>query len=141
MAKWMAMVLVVTSGAMADSYQCVGEQTTGFAYNQISGDWDRDDSQIQGSYLVSKAQGTEAKQFAYVVTAISDPDLGYATCRNAFDEQGALSCLGLAFNLEMNRATGRMIVIQKGHFLEGTTGENRLNPDSVVAEVGKCTPF
>ena len=95
-----------TSVLASDSYLCVADMTTGFAFDKNTRQWQSAIFHSDKKFIVSNAN---AKPFVWIVKEVGSSIPG-AGCKEDFNEIGNLWCNG-AFEFRFNRNRLRFLYI------------------------------
>jgi hypothetical protein len=130
----------------ANSYLCISDHATGFAFNKATGQWHEANFQAGTKYLLSKqAGGWVLKEFGNETPVVR--------CPKDFNDSSYLICGDGSVDFRMNR---HVLRFQKAQLLGYYVDYDALNAlmknapgytplleggDTPALEIGKCTPL
>ena len=130
-----AALMSLNAGA-SDSYLCVADLTTGFAFDSAKKQWGSAMFRSEKKLVVAKAQ---QKPYAWEVKEVGDSRPG-ATCAQDFKEAGNLFCSGV-FDLRFNSRKLRFLYVYPiGYWSDDDKGGPSREGDNTPAlAIGKCS--
>ena len=130
------LVCLISTAVLADeSYLCIGEHATGFAFNEKNQTWITTTFQ-ENKWMVKKSDDPQIKWQVFEF----GKDFPIAMCEQDFNESGNLFCDGIA-QFRMNKKNLRYLYIYPfGYWSDNEKykmfKEGRNTP---VMEIGKCS--
>lgn len=125
--------LFAANGAQAaDSYLCVAEKTTGFAYDVNRKAWHSADFRSEKKFAITRSKH---KSYAWEAKEVGDARPA-ATCEKDFNEAGNLFCTGV-FDLRFNRRQQRFLYAYPiGYWSDGVGTREGENTPAMA--IGRC---
>jgi hypothetical protein len=121
--------LFSTSAFAVESYLCIGEQATGFIFNETNKTWST--SKLTTRKWIIKKSETPSSKWVVLMFGTDSP---VAYCKEDFNENGSMVCDGF-FDFRMNNIKLRFI----SAYLIGYWGIHAEGEDSPSIEIGKCS--
>lgn len=132
--------LLSSTAFAGESYLCIADLATGFAFDKKQGTWGNTNFKPTGKYLVSKAMNKESN---WEIKEVGD-SMAFAFCKDDFSENGSLPCGGF-YEFRMNRNTLRFLrAYLIGYWTDGPKSPDRLpseGADTPAIHIGKCSPL
>jgi len=151
MVKTIILIAIVLFSCMSslsfatDSYICVADKSTGFAFDKISKSWMSANFNVhEGKYLISRVK----KRDAWEVKNVGQKN-ALIWCKNGFSESGELQCKGPVSFFKMSKKTLRYIMFYTaGYWNEprkAWDGNNTITMEegdnTPNVQIGKCSPM
>jgi hypothetical protein len=132
---------LVGAATGGESYLCVTDMITGFAFDKDRQQWHSADFRAESKYLVSKAT---IASYAWEVKRVGQ-DHTLIVCREDFNELGLMFCAGMG-DFRMNKHTLRFLYVYPMGYWNTAPA---LAPDRGLREgadaphiaIGKCSPM
>jgi hypothetical protein len=128
------------SVAAADSYLCVSDMVTGFAFNKETKQWEIARFKANEKFVVTRSKGS---MFVWEVrrTGLNAP---VSYCQEDFTASGYLICKGFD-SFFMNRKTLRFLTIYTMGYWDDVFDEKteifKEGANTPNMKIGKCTPL
>lgn len=130
--------------ASAETFLCIADNATGYAYDPTSKEWKSAKFNFEGSrHIIKRSSGS---QYAwevneYGVTEKWFPDAG---CKEDFNTVGLLYCEGVGRDFRFNKSNGRYIFYFAGSYINfdprsEREGYQKDGGDTPFIELGTCT--
>jgi hypothetical protein len=116
-----------------ESYICVADSATGFAFNKTSKKWKSTFFTTENKYIISKSK--KAK-YQWSVKEVGESYI-YSSCKNDFNSGGYIFCIGIGNTFTMNKNTFRFIMTYRLGYLDGIDNDD----NTPHIEIGKCSPI
>lgn len=128
--------LISLNVGATDSYLCVADLTTGFAFDSAKKQWGSAMFRSEKKLVVAKAK---QKPYAWEVKEVGDNRPG-ATCEQDFNEAGNLFCSGV-FDLRFNSRKLRFLYVYPiGYWSDDEKGGmSREGANTPALAIGKCS--
>jgi hypothetical protein len=135
-----AVSLTVSPAANAESWLCIGDLATGFAFNKETRRWEITKFNTNDSrYIISSSQ---SKESPYLVRNFgSDSSFPLAFCKDGFSADTFLRCRGLVTDFSFNVKTMRYSYSYNVGYINPTPGVNDMKEgdDTPLIEIGRCS--
>ncbi len=131
--------LLTASGASAaDSYLCIAEQTTGFAFDAGKKTWKSADFRSEKKIAITRSK---QKPYAWEAKEVGDSRPG-SSCESDFNEAGNLFCSGV-FDLRFNKRQLRFLYVYPiGYWSDDDSkGPSKEGANTPALAIGKCRPL
>lgn len=133
-------LLMAVSTAFAQSYICAVDAATGFSYDKVLRQWSSVNFKAVSKYVISR---TKDQSSAWKVTETGE-SIPTTFCKQDFDRDGELRCIGLEEVFLFNRKSMRFMTTNTmGYWNEGSLqnvfpnrNEGSLTP---AISIGRCT--
>ena len=132
--------LLAARASASDSYLCVTDMATGFAFDKSQKQWHSTSFKVSNKYLVSKAQ---REGYAWEVKTAGST-IALIFCKANFTEAGALRCEGDLQEFNMNKKNLRFLSFYRAGYWTDGTGRTVLGMEgdnTPAIEIGKCSPL
>jgi len=132
--------LFAAPASASDSYVCVTDMATGFAFNETRKQWHSTDFKENTKYLVSRAK---REGYAWEVKTVGST-IALIFCKADFNEAGALRCEGDLAEFSMNKKNLRFLYFYRAGYWTDNTGSNVLGREggnTPAIGIGKCSPL
>lgn len=145
MARYLILVIGILTAFRAfgaDSYLCVTDLLTGFAFDSDRKAWKRTHFQAQEKFIISRASN---QKYAWTVTVVGE-SRPHGYCEVDFSKAGILFCKGVYFDIHLNNKSLRFLYVHYiGYWDEGVMKD--IFPDMKEGDntpamgIGKCSPI
>ena len=139
--------LTITNTCFGDQYLCIAKQSTGFSFNENSGQWEPTNFNVdEKKYVISKIGKDETYSIvkkAYKVVR-SGKDRPSFLCEVEFNKHGFIQCESLSGSFRFSNKNGRYLITYTfGYYnvvpeINKRTDKDSRNP---FLEIGTCSPF
>lgn len=128
--------LLSTSVSASNSYLCITDMATGFAFDKNQNQWHSADFKAGRKYIVSKQTDSES---AWEVREVG---LNFATsfCKDGFTKYGTLSCQGPEIFL-MNKNSLRFLSVYIVGYWGSDDKSTHEGENTPSISIGKCSPL
>jgi len=139
-------LLAFANSCFSDQYLCVAKQSTGFSFNEKSGQWEPKNFNVDDKkYVISKIGKDETysivkKKYKVVRIGKNRPDF---LCDVDFNKPGFLYCSSLTGSFRFNNINGRYLITYTFGYYNVVPEVNKMtDKDSrdPSLELGTCSP-
>jgi hypothetical protein len=130
--KWLILILAFTSlSANAKTYLCIADKATGFV--KEGNEWNTTHFRVDGKYTLKRE---DAKSWRWTQIGEEFGDSCPVRRDSKGKEKAVLSCDSFFYHLFFNQNTLRFMLARPAGYIYP-----KLDPDTPVMEIGKCSPL